>query len=486
MLAVRTSLLAAVIALVSYPGRGSAQGLYYRTIPLGERAIGLGGSYTGIADDPSATYYNPGGLLSGGRFMLLGSLSSIVLIRQNVDGAFGSQDFDRDLQSSGTTTLPHFIGTVVKFGKKAFGDHRYAIAYSSFEVAREAFNVGFSEIDPAATVDLRLNTDYRMRWWGISFAARVKKKLSLGLSAFLSNQRYNYSEDIGLASGGTLGEDQLRVGGESATSRAGVGIESWSFVFRLGALYRINSRWQIGFMFQPPSAPLKETGSVYRRLTSSFDGAESNFFLFDQGDFKVRAPIPLELRTGVEYKVKAHTTLSFDFAITGGVRDRDVFTQPAELESVGGDLGAYFANSTERRWTPNASIGAEHLFGKVVVAGGLFTNLSAAPDVPETATEFTPDQVNQYGASFAVGVDTKGYRLTLGATGYFGRGDALSVVVDREAKVSSYERTKATTGAIVLYVAGAVSVASRGAKEVQHKYQERKAGKEPEPEPGRD
>ena len=36
--------------------RSEAQALYYRSIPLGERAMGLGGAYTGIANDPSATY----------------------------------------------------------------------------------------------------------------------------------------------------------------------------------------------------------------------------------------------------------------------------------------------------------------------------------------------------------------------------------------------------------------------------------------------
>ena len=35
--------------------------------PLGDRAIGLAGAFTAVADDPSATYYNPAGLvLQGG------------------------------------------------------------------------------------------------------------------------------------------------------------------------------------------------------------------------------------------------------------------------------------------------------------------------------------------------------------------------------------------------------------------------------------
>jgi hypothetical protein len=120
------------------------------------------------------------------------------------------------------------------------------------------------------------------------------------------------------------------------------------------------------------------------------------------------------------------------------------------------------------------------LFGKVAVAGGLFTNISAAPNVPATTTEYTPDQVNMFGASISLGIDTKGYRLSIGATGFFGRGDALSFTLDRDAQAAFYERTKSNRTALVLYLGGAISVASKGAKDVQQKYKKRKTRKKAE------
>ena len=172
--------------------------------------------------------------------------------------------------------------------------------------------------------------------------------------------------------------------------------------------------------------------------------------------------------------------LSVDAAVAGPVRDRAVFDRPPALQGVNRTLGTYFANSTERRWTPNVAIGAEHIFGKVAVAGGLFTNISAAPNVPETATEYTPDQVNIWGASVSVGLDTKGYRFTVGANGYFGRGDALAASLNRDTEVVSYERTRSTISAVVVYIAGAVSVATKGAKDVQQKYKSKKSQKQSE------
>jgi hypothetical protein len=469
--------VATLVAWSLVPDRSNAQSLYYRSLPIGERAMGLGGAFTGVANDPSATYYNPAGIMRGGRFQLLGSLASIVFVRRTVENAFESPNVEEDFTSKSTTTLPRFIGTVVKFGRKKFGDFQFALAYSTLEVDRYRVGVSASQNEPAASFDLRLNNRYTTRWYGVSFAAQVRKKVSVGFSAFVAEQRGNYSEDIGLATGGMFEDSGLRVGGDAVTSSTEISVNAWDIVLRLGALYRINPRWQLGFMFQAPGIPTSQKGSVFRRTTTTISGLEPTYFLFDRGGLAAKAPIPFELRTGFEYRINAVTILSADASVTGALRDQNVFNRPEELQDLEGSLGVYFANSTERRWTPNVAVGAERLFGKAAVAGGLFTNISAAPDVPATATEYTPDQVNIWGASVSVGLDTKGYRLTVGANGYFGRGDALSFTLDRDARVTGYMRTKSNVSALVLYIAGAVSVASKGAKQVEGKYKEKKARK---------
>ena len=460
--------------------RSAAQAIYYRSLPIGERAMGLGGAFTGIADDPSATYYNPAGMMSGGRFQLLGSLASIVFTKRTVENAFDSPNAEASFTSKSTTTLPRFIGTVVKLGRKRFGDHQFALGYSTLEVARDNFGDTVTQIDAESSLDLRLSRRYRERWYGISFAARVAEKVSVGLTAFVAQQRFNYDEDIGLASGGVLSDNGIRVDGDSVTTNTRLSVTTYEVLFRLGALYRINPRWQLGFMFQPPGFGVSNKGSVYNRTTAAVSGGNTAFFLFDEGDLSTRAPIPLELRAGFEFKANATTTLSVDASVNGRVKDQDVFSRPEELEDIDRSLGVYFSNSTARRWTPNAAVGAEHLFGKLVVAGGLFTNISAAPDVPATTTEYTADQVDMFGASISLGVDTSGYRFTVGAIGYFGRGDALAFTFDREANVTSYERTKSNRSALVLYLAGAISVAGKGAKDVQDKYKDRKSRKKGE------
>jgi hypothetical protein len=102
----------------------------------------------------------------------------------------------------------------------------------------------------------------------------------------------------------------------------------------------------------------------------------------------------------------------------------------------------------------------------------LFTDVSAAPKVPATSTVDVPAQINLWGASVAIGLDTNGYRLTVGANGLFGRGKALSAVVSQQADVLTYQRTGATSGALILYIAGAISIATKTAEKVKEKRKE--------------
>ncbi len=457
-------------------GTASAQALYYRSIPVGERAIGLGGAFTGVASDPSTTYYNPAGMARGGRFELLGSFSSIVFTRRSVNDGFEAPDAETNLSDKRARPLPRFIGTVVKLGRRKFNDdHQFSIGYSTLQVATNDFFDSYSSISEAATIDLRLGESYNDRWYGISFAADVSKKSAVGFSIFLSDQSRGYDENVGLASGGDYNpETQIRTGGDSATASSSIGVNSYQFVVRLGWLHRFSERLQFGVMFQAPGIPLKQKASVVVRTTTDVSPNESTFFLVDDSGLGARQPIPFELRAGMGWNLTPKTLVALDASITGPVPDRTVLDQPATLAQANRQLGAYFASSTERRWTPNVSIGIEHQFRAVVIAGGFYTNVSAAPNVPESSSEFTPEQVNLWGLACSVGVDASGYRFTVGASAQFGKGDALAVAIANDGTAIGYERTTASASALLLFIGGAISVATKTAKDLQQRRKEKK------------
>ncbi|MEM7137398.1 MAG: hypothetical protein AAF500_12500 [Myxococcota bacterium] len=464
-------------ALPAAPASGQA--LYYRSIPVGERAVGLGGAFTGLATDPSATYYNPAGMTTGGRFELLGSFSSLLFSQTKIEDAFVSPNAQATFAKRTTSTLPRFIGTVVRLGRAKHGrDHQFAIGYSTLEVARENFGDGFTEISEANSTDIRINNRFRDRWYGVSFAGQVTRRSSVGFTLFLSDQSLNYTENVGLAAGGDLdAETAVRVGGQSVTSSSDVGASAYSFVVRLGWLHDINKRWNIGVMFQPPGIPLSRSGRFLRQVASTFPGDEGFFLLYDENG-KARLPIPFQLTGGFAFQINDTSVLTVDVSVTGPVKTgRLIQIDPPESIRR---LGVFLGPSTGRRAVPNVSVGAEHRFKRVVLAGGLFTNISASPNVPETSTQYAADQVNLYGASVSFGLDTKGFRFTVGSTFMYGVGDALSATINENTEVLGYQRTRARRGILLLYVAGAIAVATKTGKLVTEKYQERQQQKEEE------
>ncbi|MEM7436056.1 MAG: hypothetical protein AAF436_12945, partial [Myxococcota bacterium] len=297
-----------------------------------------------------------------------------------------------------------------------------------------------------------------------------------GFTLFLSDQSYTYIENVGLAAGGELdSETGVRTGGQSVTSSSDVGASAYSFVLRLGWLHEINERWNIGVMFQPPGIPLSRSGRFLRQVTSTVPGEDGSFLLYDDSG-KSRLPIPFELTSGFAFQINDTSVLTVDVSVTGPVKTgRLIQIDPPDSIRR---LGVFLGPSTGRRAVPNVSVGAEHRFKRVVLAGGLFTNISASPNVPETADQYTTDQVNLYGASLSFGLDTKGFRFTVGSTFMYGVGDALSATISQDSEVLGYDRTRARRAILLIYVAGAIAVATKTGKLVTEKYQERQEEKE--------
>lgn len=81
-------LLTLLISVILYiyvqadTGEGGQPGAFLR-IPINARANGMGGAFTAIADDPSALWWNPGGLGFINRIQLMGMYTRMSLDRQH-------------------------------------------------------------------------------------------------------------------------------------------------------------------------------------------------------------------------------------------------------------------------------------------------------------------------------------------------------------------------------------------------------------------
>ena len=81
---------------------------HYNNMLIGERATGLGGAYSAIADDPSGLYYNPAGIVYSLGSKLSGSMNAFYQVKKRYEKALGNNDWERNC----ATLLPNFFGVI--------------------------------------------------------------------------------------------------------------------------------------------------------------------------------------------------------------------------------------------------------------------------------------------------------------------------------------------------------------------------------------
>jgi long-subunit fatty acid transport protein len=468
------------LALGLFPARGvRADPFHFQGIPLGQRALGFGGAFTGLADDPSAAYYNPAGLVWTGDSALSASLTLNAFDRQTIVQGYRSPMGSVDLDHDAGPSLPGSVAFMKRMGKRrSDGERAHAIGLSTFLVDQRT--LGFDEEiqqGPGANIaTLSLDRSWRTSWQGLSYAYRVSDHLSFGLTGFLSLTRNQYREELITSA---LGPP---VGGGSFETQAA----NWSsyrteanvknLLTRFGVLYQVHPQVRLGLMVQPPCLHVRGRSSVRERhLDTDVAGATGTFFNASESNLPAHYPMPWEVRLGASYKPSPRFTLALDGSLygpTGSVEQPVIAVgkrhPDPETGAVAG-VGRFELERWHRKTSGNVAIGTEVvLWDLVALRAGLFTSLSAAPSVPrESASYYAPD-IHRFGGAFSVGVVKAGYDLSLGVTGLWGRGDAMAY--DLTDSANPYHRTLVHEGTLFVFLTGMRNAISKLAKHAEEKF----------------
>lgn len=452
--------IASFVGLLLVSHGAHADDTHYRGIPIGAHAIGLGGAFVGVADDASATYFNPAGLTLGGNFGLAAGLSINAWERFELDRAYAPPDGVASFKIRTNRSVPIFVGAGFKFGPRTVdGEKKFALGLSVVEPTFSAGGVFLKISAPELALADTYEATFRDRatWYGLSFAGRFKKKHSLAVALHLSVRKLNHAETgLALAGGTPTPEDpDVFVGTSSAANTHFLGLNAYHFVLRLGWLFRAKRTLQIGVMLQPPGIPLRQTAGV---LSQGFvnDNRDAMTGLLTQAYFldeKVNAnlPIPLELEAGVEYWPAKKVMLALDASFHGPVRSSERAALPQDVP-IG---GLFFDNDTRRLPTGNVALAGDFLIGKrITIQAGFFTDISSAVKIPDNPTRYYNDRINRFGGTLSFGVNATGINLAIGSTVVYGRGDATGVVVDTGNTVLDYTRTQATSRIVYVHLTG--------------------------------
>lgn len=229
----------------------------------GARSLGLGGAFAGLADDATAAFANPAGL--------------VQLVRPEVSIEVRHWPYSTPFTRNGRVTgEPTGIGidtepgivtgrseddvAGLSFFSLVYPKERWSIAFyrhllANFESRFETqgiFGQGGGPLDTARLLDRRDRTDLEIVTYALSGAYRVTGSFSLGLGltyfegSLQAGQDLYGVDDESLA--GYFGETSFLP--ERRIAESSLTIDDSDFGFAVGLLWRLAGRWHLGGFFR--------------------------------------------------------------------------------------------------------------------------------------------------------------------------------------------------------------------------------------------
>lgn len=160
-----------------------ADEFHYSNQLVGDRAAGMGGAYTAVADDPAGTYYNPAGIVYSQSQSLTASSNTFSSNKKTYKSVLGGRyDWERESYS----ILPNFFGIVQPLGAGYVG-LSFAAPDLMTEDQDQQFNDNFASSIAGINVDsytINIHKTDNTYKFGPSYALEFNKSLAIGLTAF--------------------------------------------------------------------------------------------------------------------------------------------------------------------------------------------------------------------------------------------------------------------------------------------------------------
>ncbi len=397
---------------------------------VGDRALGMGGAYTAISDDPSGAYYNPAGIVFAIDNQISLSVNSYknkrIEMEETLSTADGSKSYDQRIE----TLYPSFFGVVQALGKMKFAFSAMSINNEKLDQDEKFSNVYLLGDDGniySGTYYLNYNViDYTYQL-GPSLAMFITDSFTVGVSAYyffkrkeiISNQILTFNKPT---------ETSYQIINQYVTEEAqGVhlifGLQympnkklAFGFSLDYGALLSHTQNGQLFYKNESASGDLNSGGSGIDKSIDSEDVEKSD--------------LPLVYRLGVAYFVSNKLVFSFDLIAHVGTKYyQDEVGETYEL--IG---GIYDFNATY-----NFAIGAEFFVQDYFpVRAGFFTNFANTPEISENKTN-QQMHVDLYGFSTSVSWQTKNSAITLGGFYQFGTGKAQIINNSKDTQTTNID-----------------------------------------------
>ena len=448
--------------MLSAASGARAQRTNYQEILVGDRSAGLGTAFTGLANDSSAIYYNPAGLLQQEHATVTGGLYLQAFQTVEIAGGVRTDYGTFDLEDNSRPTFPAFVASTINVGPRdEQGRRPHVIGITSFRLRNQDGRLSESFLNPDTGLEdtFRLNVRDRTTYYGVSFSTRFSEETSGGVSLFLSEQKLRHEQEVVRVTGPVpfdISTSQLSFADVTLRTKA------YYALLRFGALHRISEQLQIGGMLQLPGVRIKARTNFERQFAAydlTTNPGSAIYAYSDDDDVQTRTPIPLELRLGVAYRHSEHYLLTVDLSFVSPVLDRETFDIPGIPGSPVSSV--YYPQSTQRRAIVNVSAGFEWRVARVLMLQlGAYTNFSSAMPIDEPTNQFAPPDIDTFGFTVAAVLHNRRRGLAVGVTTELGRGTSLgyNLSPDFMAGETVYYPAESRRKVIYLSITGATQV----------------------------
>jgi len=395
---IRKRLIVFFLILIS---NAYADEYHYVNMLAGNRAIGLGGAYTAISDDPAGCYYNPAGIAFAPNNGLSASVNAFYQSSKVYESAMLQQDGNFvDWEQESFSILPNFFGVVKKLGNGTIG-FSYVVPDSTQRRQKQDFyNIQSSLRDnDIDTFTININDSDRTYLFGPSYAYQITNSLSIGGSL------YAYYRDKELIRNQILlfeqGQHYLFNYYETSTD--------WGFKPILGVMWEPAEKVAIGFALSKIyiTSSDNESQQITRDTTLthpdvigsvSYDYSNTDTIYFGSSSDSIEGDFPLTLSLGLAYFVSPQLLFSGDIVYS---------------EEIG-----------EKGDVLNFSLGTEYYFSEeYAIQFGLYSDYANTPDLVSDRVNQT-ENIDIYSASLSFTVYHSAAGITIGCLYGFGKGDA--------------------------------------------------------------
>lgn len=367
---------ALAIAALAGPSAAQADESHHRNYLVGDRAVGLGGAFTALADDGSAAYYNPAGLADARDESLSLGASLYGFVSEERIRAGGELSQSSTLVAYPTAAI--WVARLLDGDSNARGRTQaaFSILTPSSRVVRRGDTL-FTEL-PASTVSgysvsslnrRQLVAEDESLWAGVSVATKPLGFLSVGASVFASLRSTVYQfYDLDFIVLEALDGSDFR--SLTIPARTEIAATTIGLIANLGLRAELARGLHIGASLFTPELALIRSGRI-AVLSVQNDEGQGLTVSSLEADAEWRSERPFRFAFGLSYSRPRRFALAADIAYYTAVGRH-------ALVSMVGEAGDTPLFDIEKRGVIEASVGGElHVLHALVLRAGFFTNRSA-------------------------------------------------------------------------------------------------------------